>query len=219
MGRITISSSLLNHNHISTDTLDVEITPLTIGRRPLLPSWPSQLLIESQRTDRVVPEVPQPAISLLLPPFGLLRRLFRSFYSKTLLQPRLQPGHDIFDVLLARPDSFIPVPPPLRPLLAQSHHPPILYSSPYNKARRNHASPQRRRDLEVRQSQITSVESNNNVFDSHAIAGRRRPGWPDCVIMEGDYCINTRDVKVCPPIFCSTRCPRRDNGRAPANFR
>lgn len=41
------------------------------------------------------------------------------------------------------------------------------------------------------------MEGHINVFDQDAIPGGRRTDGLDCVIMEGDFCINSRDVKVC----------------------
>lgn len=40
------------------------------------------------------------------------------------------------------------------------------------------------------------MEGHINVFDQDAIPGGRRTDGLDCVIMEGDFCINSRDVKL-----------------------
>ena len=116
------------------------------------------------------------------PPFGLAQAI--PFVSRSSTFPR--PGHDRHDTLLAR--RFLSCPPlVLFPLLSS-----ILVHS-----HTNHASPQRRRNLEVSQIKITSMESCINVFDPHTFLGRRSPDRLDHFIMEGDFCINTRNVKVC----------------------
>lgn len=51
------------------------------------------------------------------------------------------------------------------------------------------------------------MESNINVLDTHTISGRRRPDGTHCLIMEGNHCINTRNVKVRPLRLLFTDLP------------
>lgn len=51
--------------------------------------------------------------------------------------------------------------------------------------------------MEVGQGEVTTVEGCPYILDQDTAVSRSRVDWTDCVIVEGNLCINKRIVEVC----------------------
>ena len=60
--------------------------------------------------------------------------------------------------------------------------------------------------MEVGQGEVTTVEGCSYILDQDTTFSRSRSNWTDCVIMEGNLCINKRIVKVCSTPALKLNC-------------